>query len=965
MKFAGTIKSLLLVAVAALSACGGGGGGGDTTFGPPGVTLTASTTALSVNTRSAVAITVRMTQSNGTPVANGTVINGVVNSVGLGNLSAVGSGANGLTAQAPTAGGAVTFLFQSAGAAAAGNITFSGQDPLTPGRTLSVIVNVTVSAGAGSDPRISFQPEKTQININPRDVPFFVGSPYISEVLINVRSASGQPLNDTNSGPQTVQLSIDPAELGSVSPLDDPATPDVDERSTRFASIFSGPTSGTVRAFVWSKAQPGTVNLRASFTDPDTGQRVEGVQSIQIVSAVPPGAASVTISPPPSPVYVRDSGGTNFGQLAISVLDGNDAPVPNPVAGSGAFNNLRLEILQATGQGDALLSATNAAGQSQEGATVSTRTIDGLATVAVRAGTRTGTYTVRATTDRADNNVDNGISDPVVGDRGVAISDGRLFNVEITSPIENALSINPVSPDAQPGETPASPDGSYSLTVAAIATDRLGNPVIPGTVIKFGLIDDPQETGAGDFFLSGTDGDPQESGTLFTAAGGQFRTAGGGAGPGDAVAIFGKAVPGNRDLEGARVVSSVNSATSLTVQRRFNRNDDTGATVDYRGALPYVIGRAVSGNIVAQGETNVLGVARTIMTYPVSRLGRRVVVWAQGEGDIVNGSAETVSDVDVLAFAGVSPVTVIANPSSIIGNATSPVEVCVVDALGSPLQGVTINFSFTGLSGTGSVDGTAGAGQLGTPTGANGCTTASVTTSGVTGSGATVVFSVGEASDDVSIEVGTLVLQARPSVITTGSQLVTLTLLNGSGTPQQGVLITGTCTAGAGAVIALSNGPGTTDANGRTTVQVTTTLDAATICQGGGGSCTFETADGTASTDVDIVLTPESFSPQPECAPAVTFGVTLRLVDGASTTNGFAVSSQPDLFTVSVAEGSTQTQTVNVAEGTDLVFTTLPAGAGPAVNWTGSCVPAGGINPAQTARIALVNAASTCTATAP
>ena len=113
------------------------------------------------------------------------------------------------------------------------------------------------------------------------------------------------------------------------------------------------------------------------------------------------------------------------------------------------------------------------------------------------------------------------------------------------------------------------------------------------------------------------------------------------------------------------------------------------------------------------------------------------------------------------------------------------------------------------------------------------------------------------------------------------------------------------------------------------------------------------------------MLTPESFSPQPECAPAVTFGVTLRLVDGASTTNGFAVSSQPDLFTVSVAEGSTQTQTVNVAEGTDLVFTTLPAGAGPAVNWTGSCVPAGGTNPAQTARIALVNAASTCTATAP
>ena len=1005
MKFAGTIKSLLLVAVAALSACGGGGGGGDTTFGPPGVTLTASTTALSVNTRSAVAITVRMTQSNGTPVANGTVINGVVNSVGLGNLSAVGSGANGLTAQAPTAGGAVTFLFQSAGAAAAGNITFSGQDPLTPGRTLSVIVNVTVSAGAGSDPRISFQPEKTQININPRDVPFFVGSPYISEVLINVRSASGQPLNDTNSGPQTVQLSIDPAELGSVSPLDDPATPDVDERSTRFASIFSGPTSGTVRAFVWSKAQPGTVNLRASFTDPDTGQRVEGVQPIQIVSAVPPGAASVTISPPQSPVYVRDSGGSTFGQLSVSVLDGNDAPIPNPSSGNGAFNNVKIDLLPGSGQGDAVLAATNAAGQSVQGANVSTRTTDGLATISVRAGTRVGTYTVRATTDRADNNVDNGITDPIFGDRAVVISDGRLFSIAITQPANGACVNNSRDPNGLvttpipapeiacfdsstvvANGLPNTSDGTYSVTVAIIATDRLGNPVIPGTTIKFGLVDYPQDFEPdGGFDLSGVLGNPYERATTFDAADGRFTGpqggAGGGAGAGprvqigDALLVFGHEVEGNRDHESARIVTSIVSATRLMVDRRFNANDDTGQIVDTHSYtppvdLPYVIGRATRGNIVAQAQTNEFGVARTTMTYPVSHLGLPVMVWAQGEGDYGHANApdgqppETVADVDPLVFAGIGPLSLIASPNSIPANGTSAVEVCAFDALGSSIQGLFVRFGFNGLAGTGSVDGNGSAGVVDRPTDESGCTTASVTTSGVlSGSTPTVVFSAGGASAEVSITTATLVLQARPTALTSSGQ-VTLTLLNGQGQPQAGFLIVGECSGGGGATISLENGPGVTDANGITTVGiVATNLDG--VGTAGSGTCTFRTVDGAATATVTlrgVDLCATQFSPRPPGCPTTgggtsQFSLTLALSGGlgsvSSTPSGLSITNCQRLVT-----GAANSCSASFNSGATVTLTATPSTAGEVGRFGGECPDSGPNTTTVT-----MSAARTCSVT--
>ena len=189
---------------------------------------------------------------------------------------------------------------------------------------------------------------------------------------------------------------------------------------------------------------------------------------------------------------------------------------------------------------------------------------------------------------------------------------------------------------------------------------------------------------------------------------------------------------------------------------------------------------------------------------------------------------------------------------------------------------------------------------LGSVTGTNGCTVASVTTAGVSSDGATVNFTAGGASAAVTIVRGPLVLQARPSVITTSSELVVLTLLNANGLPQSGYQITGTCTGTNGTIIALSNGPGVTNAAGETTVTVTSTnLDQ--VNQAGGGSCTFRTVDGSASTTVlvvgeDICLLP--VSPQPEgCAPPPQTVVTLTLVDGPANPptgpTGFAVSSSP------------------------------------------------------------------------
>jgi hypothetical protein len=485
------------------------------------------------------------------------------------------------------------------------------------------------------------------------------------------------------------------------------------------------------------------------------------------------------------------------------------------------------------------------------------------------------------------------------------------------------------------------------VTVSIIATDRQGNPVLPGTPIRFGLIDEPQIDTTGVFQISGPDGNPQEGGTLFTAPTGAFTTAGGGVGPGDTLVLFGKEVTGNRDHESARIVASVQSATQLTVQRRFNFNDDTGVSVNSGAVVPYIIGRAVTGNINANAFTDENGVAVTRMNYPVSAIGKRVVVWAQGDGDIVSGTPETVADVDILAFPGIAELQLTASPLTIPANGTYPVLLCVTDALDSPIQGVRINFAFSGT--TGSVDGVTGSGLVATPTGVDGCTVANVTTTGVSTEGGSVVFNVGAAEQTVQIVRDALVLQARPSVITSGSQLVTLTLLNAAGQPQPGYQITGTCTGTNGTVVALSNGPGVTNANGQTTVQVTSTnLDQ--IGSAGGGSCTFSTVDGSATTTVLIIgqdVCDQGFSPPPEGCPNSTtqFSLTLTL-NGAG--SGYTVTTNPTDGNAPcvVPTGAVNTCNLVFDAGTVVSLLAVDGGGLTPVNWSGPhCAPFGGPNP--------------------
>jgi hypothetical protein len=857
-------KALVAIGAAlALASCGGGGGNGGafappppTTPDPPSIIVSPASTQTTPN--SLVSFTVRVNNANGTPIADGTVVTAQVTTSGLGLVSSVApTPVIGERVTAPTAGGLATFRFHSRQVGTA-TVQVSITEPTAPNRVITQNQNFTVVAGPPSDPRLTLSPVLTVLPVNPNNFLPYVGSPYMAEVTITWRTLDGALIS---AGDRTVAVSVNPVNpTGGFSTLDDPSTPDVNEFQVRLGQGPVRVVAGRATVFFHAFNLPATATMTVTAVDPQLNDTIFATQEFRIVSGAPALPASIAVVPvDDSPVYVQGGSGNASKQFEAFVYDGASALIPNPPAGT---NNVRLELVPGSQGGDRLR-AVNAAGQTVTGATISVRSLNGIGSFVYESGTRSGLVTIRATADRADNNVDNGIQDPVTSTRQLNVSDGIPFDVVITSPTQNALAVNPADGLApggigQPPTVPPNPNGSYSLTIAALVTDRQGNPVPAGTPVRFGLVDAPLAPNGG-FAIAGNDGNPQEGGTQFTAPTGAFTTAGGGAGPGDTLLVFGKAVAGNRDLESARVIATITSPTSLVVRDRFNLNDDTGSTVDAGPVLPYLIGRATSGNIQITGLTDSRGVARTVMTYPVSRLGRQAAIWAQTNADIRNGTPEVATDVSLQRYAGAAPFVLTAAPQRIRGNRTENVTVCVRDALGAPLGGVPIDFAFDlGTSGgTGSIGGITGSGTIPTPTGADGCVVVAVSTTGMQSDSGNpkVIFRVVsggiERTAEVGFVLGALILQANPAdFFGNGDFVTTLSLVDQNGVGVAGVQLVGTCTVTAPASLVL--GPiALTDANGQTQV----TLSASNFNQIGSAptaTCTFRTASGTPSATVRV-----------------------------------------------------------------------------------------------------------------
>lgn len=987
MKATALLKCVLLGSLALLTACGGGGGSGDDGgFGPiSSARISATATASSVAAGGTVAVTVTVSNSNNTPIADGTQVTGSVSPSTLGGVFGVVNSQTTNSNVATTVGGRAEFVFVTSTGEGSATLNFSTQPGGQPQAvTTSVPVTVTAPSNTGN---IAIQAVRTQLPVNLFGVRPFLGSPYLTELTITARTASGQPISIPKGEAGGLGVAVSPVTIGAFSTLDDPATEDdpatPEIENNEFLTLMgSGPvgiTAGTATIFAHSDRTPGTFTVTATIQDPETNRVMTATRVITVVSSTPPLPSTIGLFPLFNGLYAQGVGGTTNGTFEVDIADANQQPVPDPVAGNVSFNNFRAEVIgSAAAAANERVGGINAAGQNVSGQAINLRTNNGVATFTFTSGNRLGQTTIRVTSDRADNNVDNGIADPIVAERTVLISDGRLFAIQLTAGFSENIAENRVASGSQ--GLIGSLDGTYSMTISAIATDRQGNPVLPGTQIEFGLVDAPvvgfPSQGSGAFAISGGNGDPQESGTLFTAANGAFFTAGGGVGPGDTLLVLGQSVTGNRDLESARRVSQVNTSTSLSVLQPFNANDDTGGSVNNGPVLPYIIGRAVHGNIVGTASTNANGVASTRMNFPVSRLGQTVAVWARASSTTGN-TTKLISDIEGFIYPGIAELNIIASPSTIPGNTTANVTVCLRDSLNSPLQGAFINFTFNLSNGTGTINGQ-NTGLLPQPTGADGCTVAQVVTSGMSGSGNTVVFSVGEATAEVEISASDdLILQAFPTAfIGDGVYTINLRLLDGSGNGVAGRSIAVQCSGdGDTAIVSVVQPPTTTDAGGNSTA----IISAALMDQPEGGAlwtCTFSLSGGSPSTDVifkgrDSCAGGGGFSPPAPVGACDTGGgspvvLTLSLGTSGAGTQGGTVTGTNGI-TCSVPTGSSQTCPVNVPSGSSVTLTATPAnGPRPAPVVSGACaLAAGQVSPGTNfaIQVGTLTSAQTCNIT--
>jgi hypothetical protein len=296
--------------------------------------------------------------------------------------------------------------------------------------------------------------------------------------------------------------------------------------------------------------------------------------------------------------------------------------------------------------------------------------------------------------------------------------------------------------------------------------------------------------------------------------------------------------------------------------------------------LPYLIGRALHGNITAVASTDEMGRAHAELTYTVNNVGDSLAIWAQGDGiDRVKDVPKRVTAAGTLVYPGVAPATLWAAPDPIFGNARQRVTVCVADALGIPLRGMQVSFAFElPAGGTGTVDGRA-SGSFANLTGVNGCAVGEVETSGVPatdgegGVSGTLVIGAAGQTTSIGIVVQIAALQADPNSVPVAcsgtSRSIRITARSAQGAAVPNTPISGSCSAsgGANATISLTPANANTNADGVATFNVRASGFVGAGSDGGPptvgeGQCTF-TAPGNRSVTVDFrgFATAEDFSP--------------------------------------------------------------------------------------------------------
>ena len=295
---------------------------------------------------------------------------------------------------------------------------------------LSTIAAATLSACGGGGGSSGDTAERYSINVSasPTVLPSNLygmpyrgvgNNPFLSVVRVDVRE--GNRMAETTS----VGCNVNGVNYGGLLQLDDDGEDSEDDSSSGaqlYQTITGDTNSGAISFGFLSLATAGTARVTCSVTDPRDNKVWSDYVDIQVgaTTGLPALINAIDSVTRNGLEYVAgdpmEVAGTSTYQIAVT--DGAQQRVPNPAAA-----NVRVEIIGDT-TGGARLGDTAATA-------VQLSTVNGIGTFPLTAGNNAGAITLLITTDRADNNVANGATDPVqatlvipVGDAGGSGSTG-------------------------------------------------------------------------------------------------------------------------------------------------------------------------------------------------------------------------------------------------------------------------------------------------------------------------------------------------------------------------------------------------------------------------------------------------------------------------------------------------------------------------------------------------------------
>lgn len=181
-----------------------------------------------------------------------------------------------------------------------------------------------------------------------------------------------------------------------------------------YRSVTLGANSGGNSFHFHSADQAGNVRITCSVTDPRDKQQKSASVNISIGGATGKPASVRMEGKIPGYLGSKNNGSGILSQMAIQAFVMDDANQPTASA-SGANVQIRILPGTAAAQGARLVVG------SQSGSVLQLPSVGGVATFSLLSGADTGSIFLELAADRYDNNVSNGIVDPITAVYSVSV----------------------------------------------------------------------------------------------------------------------------------------------------------------------------------------------------------------------------------------------------------------------------------------------------------------------------------------------------------------------------------------------------------------------------------------------------------------------------------------------------------------------------------------------------------------